>query len=229
MPKTVGLHLQQAKAVCGSWGLNIGKISFDEGINLLNQQEARVYPTDAFGRQPCPAGCEGRSQKLTLDAAKSPPRRCATIREMIKAAELRRLDAETADSLARVRLDSLPANRPSKRSRSSTTGFSRTKRQRKTNFSNNARPMGDRNTCHDRTNSRTTPASRTSCTNIYSIGDQGKSPLRLDKFLTIHMERCSRSFIQTAADAGNIWSVANPRSRATRSKPGDRISCPIPS
>ena len=53
------------------------------------------------------------------------------------AEELRRLDAETADSLARVRLDSL-ATVPPKRSRSSTTGFSRMKRQWKTNFSNNA-------------------------------------------------------------------------------------------
>ena len=39
----------------------------------------------------------------------------------------------------------------------------------------------------------------------YSItADRGQSPLRLDKFLTIHMERCSRNRIQTAADAGNI-------------------------
>ena len=39
MPKTVGLHLQQAKSRLWELGLNIGKISFDEGINLLNQRE----------------------------------------------------------------------------------------------------------------------------------------------------------------------------------------------
>ena len=43
VPKTVGLHLQQAKSRLWELGLNIGKISFDEGINLLNQREARVY------------------------------------------------------------------------------------------------------------------------------------------------------------------------------------------
>lgn len=52
------------------------------------------------------------SLKLTLDAAKVTAQSAAADKEMIKAAEeLRRLDAETADSLARVRLDSL-ANRP---------------------------------------------------------------------------------------------------------------------
>ena len=92
-------------------GLNIGKISFDEGINLLNQREARVY------LQTPSAGSRARlgakvDLKLTLDAAKVTAQSAAADKEMIKAAEeLRRLDAETADSLARVRLDSL-ANRP---------------------------------------------------------------------------------------------------------------------
>ena len=54
----------------------------------------------------------------------------------------------------------------------------------------------------------------------YSItADRGQSPLRLDKFLTIHMERCSRNRIQTAATQAISWSTANPRSRATRSNP----------
>lgn len=111
VPKTVGLHLQQAKSRLWELGLNIGKISFDEGINLLNQREARVY------LQMPSAGSRARlgakvDLKLTLDAAKVTAQSAAADKEMIKAAEeLRRLDAETADSLARVRLDSL-ANRP---------------------------------------------------------------------------------------------------------------------
>ena len=111
VPKTVGLHLQQANSRLWELGLNIGKISFDEGINLLNQREARVY------LQTPSAGSRARlgakvDLKLTLDAAKVTAQSAAADKEMIKAAEeLRRLDAETADSLARVRLDSL-ANRP---------------------------------------------------------------------------------------------------------------------
>lgn len=71
VPKTVGLHLQQAKSRLWELGLNIGKISFDEGINLLNQREARVYLADALR----PGAAVPRlgakvDLKLTLDAAK---------------------------------------------------------------------------------------------------------------------------------------------------------------
>lgn len=76
VPKTVGLHLQQAKSRLWELGLNIGKISFDEGINLLNQREARVYLADAFGRQPCPAGCEGRSEADPRCCQSHRPKRC---------------------------------------------------------------------------------------------------------------------------------------------------------
>lgn len=111
VPKTVGLHLQQAKSRLWELGLNIGKISFDEGINLLNQREARVY------LQTPSAGSRVRlgtkiDLKLTLDAAKVTAQSAAADKNMLKAAEeLRRLDQAAADSLARVRLDSL-ANRP---------------------------------------------------------------------------------------------------------------------
>ena len=111
VPRLVGFPLKEAKGRLWELGLNIGKISFDEGINLLNQREARVY------LQTPSAGSRARlgakvDLKLTLDAAKVTAQSAAADKEMIKAAEeLRRLDAETADSLARVRLDSL-ANRP---------------------------------------------------------------------------------------------------------------------
>ena len=63
----------------------------------------------------------------------------------------------------------------------------------------------------------------------YSItADRGQSPLRLDKFLTIHMERCSRNRIQTAADAGNILVNGTPAKSSYKVKPGDRISLVMP-
>ena len=63
----------------------------------------------------------------------------------------------------------------------------------------------------------------------YSItADRGQNPLRLDKFLTIHMERCSRNRIQTAADAGNILVNGKPAKSSYKVKPGDRISLVMP-
>ena len=63
----------------------------------------------------------------------------------------------------------------------------------------------------------------------YSItADRGQSPLRLDKFLTIHKERCSRNRIQTAADAGNILVNGKPAKSSYKVKPGDRISLVMP-
>ena len=44
VPQVVGLPLQQAKGRLWELGLNIGRIDFDEGINLLNQKEARLPP-----------------------------------------------------------------------------------------------------------------------------------------------------------------------------------------
>ncbi len=43
VPKTIGQSLQTAKSRLWEQGLNIGKVNFDEGINLLNQKDARVY------------------------------------------------------------------------------------------------------------------------------------------------------------------------------------------
>ena len=43
VPKAIGQSLQAAKSRLWEQGLNIGKVNFDEGINLLNQKDARVY------------------------------------------------------------------------------------------------------------------------------------------------------------------------------------------
>lgn len=43
VPKAIGQSLQAAKSRLWEQGLNIGKVNFDEGIDLLNQKNARVY------------------------------------------------------------------------------------------------------------------------------------------------------------------------------------------
>ncbi len=43
VPKAIGQSLQAAKSRLWEQGLNIGKVNFDEGVNLLNQKDARVY------------------------------------------------------------------------------------------------------------------------------------------------------------------------------------------
>ena len=43
VPKAIGQSLSAAKSRLWEQGLNVGKVNFDEGINLLNQKNARVY------------------------------------------------------------------------------------------------------------------------------------------------------------------------------------------
>lgn len=43
VPKTIGHSLQEAKSRLWEEGLNVGKVTFDEGVDLLEQKDARVY------------------------------------------------------------------------------------------------------------------------------------------------------------------------------------------
>jgi beta-lactam-binding protein with PASTA domain len=43
VPKAIGQGLSAAKSRLWEQGLNVGKVNFDEGVNLLNQKDARVY------------------------------------------------------------------------------------------------------------------------------------------------------------------------------------------
>lgn len=43
VPKVVGVSLREAKSRLWEQGLNVGAVVFDEGIDLLNQKDARVY------------------------------------------------------------------------------------------------------------------------------------------------------------------------------------------
>lgn len=107
VPKVVGLHLNQAKSRLWELGLNIGDISFDDGINLLNQKDAKVYVQSPSAGSPVRLGTSVRLS-LTLDAAKIASQSAAADKEMRAAAEeLRRMQEAEADSLARAQLDSL--------------------------------------------------------------------------------------------------------------------------
>lgn len=51
VPRIVGLTLGEAKSRLWERGLNVGKVSMDDDINLVNQREARVYnQLPSYGR-----------------------------------------------------------------------------------------------------------------------------------------------------------------------------------
>ena len=58
--------------------------------------------------------------------------------------------------------------------------------------------------------------------------DKGQTPLRLDKFLTVRMEHCSRNRIQAAADSGNILVNGKAAKSSYKVKPLDRIQIVMP-
>ena len=58
--------------------------------------------------------------------------------------------------------------------------------------------------------------------------DKGQTLLRLDKFLTTRMEKCSRNRIQAAADSGNILVNGRPAKSSYKVKPLDRIRIVMP-
>ncbi len=105
VPQVVGLSLREAKGRIWESGLNLGKIRFDEGINLLNQKEARVYR-----QQPAPETSTtlGAAVEilLTLDM-ELVAREQAAAEKLARERALEREEAEraAADSLARVELE----------------------------------------------------------------------------------------------------------------------------
>lgn len=70
VPKVVGLSLSEAKSRLWERGLNVGKVTMDDGINLINQKDARVYnQLPSFGRMVRLGDKVGFS--LTLDDKKT--------------------------------------------------------------------------------------------------------------------------------------------------------------
>lgn len=104
-PNVTGYPLAEAKGRLWELGLNVGRIDFDEGINLLNQKDARVYVQSPGQEQSVPLGSEV-DLRLTLDKERAAKVRAEAEKAARALAEERiRREQAAADSLARIRLE----------------------------------------------------------------------------------------------------------------------------
>ncbi len=105
-PFLVGLPLKEAKGRLWESGLNIGKLHFDEGINMLNQKDARVYAQDPVARHYTSLGDEV-DLRLTLNEKKiSRESKSAQEAAQVLAKEQQR-EQERLDSLENLQLKAL--------------------------------------------------------------------------------------------------------------------------
>lgn len=105
VPQLTGSPLKAAKSRLWELGLNVGRVDFDEGINLLNQKDARVYIQTPTAERGAALGSRV-DLRLTLDEKKLAEYRAAAEKQAREAAEERmRLEQERADSLAQAALD----------------------------------------------------------------------------------------------------------------------------
>ena len=109
VPRLVGFPLKEAKGRLWELGLNVGKIDFDEGINLLNQKDARVYVQVPTAERSAALGSRV-DLKLTLDEKKLAQHRATAEKQAREAGEERlRLERERADSLAQAEFEQAAA------------------------------------------------------------------------------------------------------------------------
>lgn len=100
VPQLAGLSLREAKSRIWESGLNVGKVGFDAGIDLLNEKEARVYVQSPDPERAAMLGSRVEV-RLTLDAGKVAASRETSERLARALAEERqREERERADSLA---------------------------------------------------------------------------------------------------------------------------------
>ena len=105
----VGVEGGFGSTVVPRLGLNVGKIDFDEGINLLNQKDARVYVQVPTAERSAALGSRV-DLKLTLDEKKLAQHRATAEKQAREAAEERlRLERERADSLAQAEFEQAAA------------------------------------------------------------------------------------------------------------------------
>ncbi len=110
VPQVVGQPLAQAKGRLWELGFNIGRIDFDEGINLLNQKDARVYIQIPGAERSAELGSRV-DLRLTLDDKKLEKHRVEAEKQALEAAEARKAEEQMrADSLARISLDEALSN-----------------------------------------------------------------------------------------------------------------------
>ena len=91
VPLLIGFSLKEAKSRLWELGLNVGRIDFDEGINLLNQRDAAVYIQTPAPERTLTLGSRV-DLRLTLDRKKVDERR-AEAEEAVNEALLERLRA----------------------------------------------------------------------------------------------------------------------------------------
>ena len=105
VPRLVGLPLAQAKGRLWELGLNVGRVDFDEGVNLLNQKDTRVYIQTPGAERSAALGSKV-DLRLTLDGAKVDKHRAEAEKQAQAAAEERRMaEQQLADSLAQSALE----------------------------------------------------------------------------------------------------------------------------
>ena len=105
VPRLVGFPLKEAKGRLWELGLYVGKVDFDEVINLLNQKDARVYIQHPTAERR--AGLGSRVDlRLTLDEKKLAQHRAIAEKQAKEAAEERlQSEREHADSLAQAEFE----------------------------------------------------------------------------------------------------------------------------
>ena len=105
VPRLVGLPLAQAKGRLWELGLNVGRVDFDEGVNLLNQKDTRVYIQTPGAERSAALGSKV-DLRLTLDEKKLAQYRAIAEKQAKEAAEERlQSEREHADSLAQAEFE----------------------------------------------------------------------------------------------------------------------------
>lgn len=105
VPMVTGYGLRQAKSRLWELGINVGRVTFDEGINLLNQKQARVYRQSPSAEQSIALG-QRVDLWLTLDTKKASEQRAAAEKEAARTARERaEREQNVADSLALLRFE----------------------------------------------------------------------------------------------------------------------------
>ena len=123
LPRLVGLPLAQAKGRLWELGLNVGRVDFDEGVNLLNLKDTRVYIQTPGAERGAALGSKV-DLRLTLDEKKLARYRAEAEKQAAVAAEERRAEEQQrADSLARTVLEEASAEPAEERPANNNEGF----------------------------------------------------------------------------------------------------------
>ena len=90
VPKVIGVSLREAKSRLWEQGFNVGAVVFDEGIDLLNQKDARVYGQQPVQGYATVVGESAASDKQAQALSEERERRRAELADSLAEAEVRR-------------------------------------------------------------------------------------------------------------------------------------------